>query len=49
MDRVYTQQSFIQFLKGEELWYLQLEIIMFREESKTNKDQYHMFSLLCGF
>ena len=49
---IYTMEYYITMIKNE-IWpfvatWKELKIVMLSEISHTDKDRYHMFSLLCG-
>jgi hypothetical protein len=49
---IYTQWSIITQPQGNDMWFegkwMQLEEIMLSEVSQDQKQQKHMFSLICG-
>ena len=49
---IYTVEYYVEMRKNE-IWpfvatWMELEIVMLSEISHTEKDRYHMVSLLCG-
>ena len=49
---IYTMEYYLAMRKNE-IWsfvatWMELESVMLSERSHTEKDRYHMFSLLCG-
>ena len=51
---VYIHNGILLSMRKNEIWpfvamWMELESVMLSEISHTEKDRYHMFSLLCGF